>query len=225
MSEGFQFLDIIFLAMVAGFIALRLRGVLGRRTGHERPPQEANPRRRYEVEKGKDNVVQMDPGQGDVLDLDVEADTEGRGAITRMMVEDRNFSVDQFLEGARAAYRMIVIAFADGDKQALKTLLDDQVYDNFTTIIDRREQSGQSATADIEGDTKAEIAGANYDSGIAEITVKFVSNLIRVTRDEDGAVIDGHPTLAREITDIWSFKRDLRDRDPNWLLVSTRGAD
>jgi predicted lipid-binding transport protein (Tim44 family) len=225
MNEGFQFLEIIFLAMVAGFIALRLRGVLGRRTGHERPPNEANQRRRYEVEKNDDHVVQLDPGQSDSEDLEAEADNSLQGALTRIMVEDRDFSVNRFLDGSRAAYRLIVTAFADGDKTALQNLLNEHVFEDFAAIIDRREKNGQTATADIEGETEAEVAGAQFDDGVADITVKFVSQLIRVTRDEDGAVIEGHPTLAQETTDIWSFRRDVRDRDPNWLLVSTRSAD
>lgn len=225
MSEGFQFMDIIFLAMVAGFIALRLRGVLGRRTGHERPPHEANQRRRYETDNAEDKVVPFDPDNERSQDLGVEEESPLHSAVTRIMVADRNFSVDGFLEGASAAYRMIVMAFADGDKQALRSLLADDVYQNFATIIDKRENAGQTATADIEGDTEVELEAATFDDGVANLTVKFVSRLIRVTRDEDGAVIDGDPTTAREITDIWAFERDVTSRDPNWLLVSTRSAD
>jgi predicted lipid-binding transport protein (Tim44 family) len=225
MSEGFQFMDIIFLAMVAGFIALRLRGVLGRRTGHERPPHEADPRRRYETDGAEDKVVPFDPNNERGQDLGLEEESPLRSAITRIMVADRSFSVDQFLEGATAAYRMIVMAFADGDKQALRALLADDVYRNFAATIDKRENAGQTATADIEGNTEVEMEGAALDDGVAKITVKFVSRLIRVTRDEEGAVVDGHPTIPREITDIWAFERDTTNRDPNWLLVSTRGAD
>lgn len=225
MSEGFQFMDIIFLAMVAGFIALRLRGVLGRRTGHERPPHETNQRHRYETDNADDKVVPFDPNNEDSQDSGLEEESPLHSAITRIMVADRNFSVDQFLEGATSAYRMIVMAFADGDKQALRALLADDVYQNFAATIDKRENAGETATADIEGDTEVELAAATFDDGMAKITVKFVSRLTRVTRDEEGAVIDGHPTISREITDIWAFERDVTNRDPNWFLVSTRGAD
>lgn len=224
MKEGFPFLDIIFLAMVAGFIALRLRGVLGRRTGHERPPRNAEDKRRYETEETQEKVVQLAPHAA-ADPTGVEEGTPLAAVLTRLMVVDRKFTVESFLEGARAAYRMTVTAFADGDTETLRGLLDDQVYDDFASAIELRAKRDQTATADFEGETKAEIARAALDDGVAQVTVEFVSHLVRATRDQDGAVIDGHPTLAREVTDIWTFSRTIKDRNPNWALVSTRGAD
>ena len=227
MDEGFRFLDIILLAMVAGFIALRLRGVLGRRTGHERPPRKAQGRRRYESEDTQDKVGPLEP-HASAAGADAPGIEEGtplEEALTRLMVADRKFTVDSFLEGARSAYRMIVGAFADGDTNALRGLLSDQVYNDFANAIEQREKGKQTATADFEGEIKAEIVRAAVDSDVAKVTVKFISNLVRATRDEEGVVVDGHPTLAREVTDIWAFSHKLKDRNPNWALVSTRGAD
>ena len=227
MSEGFPFLDIIILAMVAGFIALRLRGVLGRRTGHERPPNEVQDRRRYEAEDPNENVVPLEP-RTDPAARDSIGDGDGsplEAVLTRLMVADRSFTIESFVEGAGAAYRMIVIAFAEGDSDTLKKLLSEQVYNDFNSAIENRAEHNQTASAEFEGDVKAEIVDAAFDGQTAQVTVEFVSHLVRATRDDDGVVIDGHPAIAREITDIWTFARDVSDRDPNWALISTRGAD
>ncbi len=227
MSEGFQFLDIIFLAMVAGFIVLRLKGVLGRRTGNERPPREGS-QRQYEVDKKDDNVVPLDQRLTKTPEAAVPgamAESPLQATLTRIMVADRNFSVDSFIEGSCAAYGMIVTAFAEGDKEALRGLLDDQVYNDFSAVIDRRAEQNQTASVEFEGETKADLVSATLTGKVAQITVKFVSDLIRATQDADGNMVDGHPSLAREVTDVWTFSRTLQDRNPNWYLVSTRGAD
>lgn len=232
MNEGFQFLDIIFLAMVAGFIALRLRGVLGRRTGNERPPRNPQDRRRFDADSNEDNVVALDNGRTDQekaprQDADADAD-EGsslQATLTRIMVADRSFSVASFIGGARAAYRVIVTAFAAGDKATLNDLLNDQVCDDFSNAIDKREKQNQTAMAEIEEETSTELVGATFNGKVARVTIEFVSRLIRATKDSDGELVEGHPTLAQDVTDIWTFSREVKDSNPNWLLVSTRGAD
>ena len=218
MSDNLHFLDIIFFAMVAAFLVFRLRGVLGKRTGTEKPPfDSAKP---AELRSG-DNVIDIsnlrklagkpDTGYGDI----------GLGAIR---AADRNFSPETFLEGARAAFSMIVTAYAEGDTALLRPLLSDEVYRNFTGAIEARNRAGERLDTKLRGVTAA-VAGAGLDGTIAYVTVRFVSQQINVRRDADDRVIEGDATQAVEVVDQWTFRRDTRSPDPNWQLVATSSPE
>ncbi|MCG8696138.1 MAG: Tim44/TimA family putative adaptor protein [Minwuiales bacterium] len=229
MGEGFNFLDIILLAMVAAFILLRLRSVLGRRTGHE----QQNPRSRIESPGGDvhrdDNVISLpdrdgEPARGPAAP-EPEDDTPLGAALTKIALADRSFDKAQFLEGARAAYEMIVTAFAAGDRKTLEPFLSDNVMENFGAVIDQREKSGQTQETTLVGIKSAEIIEAELDGRTAGVTVKFVSDMISVTKDSSGEVVAGDPAKVSLVTDIWTFSRNTRSRDPNWALTATRSSN
>jgi predicted lipid-binding transport protein (Tim44 family) len=224
MGEGLSFLDIVLVAMVAGFIFLRLRSVLGRRTGHER--QRPDPYRMREA--GEEGVVEPPERERKGEDehrreseaaLWAEDSPVGAG-LTQVKIADTRFEPGRFVEGARAAYDMIVSCFARGDRDTLRQLLNDEVYENFIAAIAEREGQQQQMETTITAIKSADIVDARMNGRIAEITVKFVSDMVSVVRDQSGQNVDG-PPQEREVTDIWTFARDTRDRDPNWILIAT----
>jgi predicted lipid-binding transport protein (Tim44 family) len=224
MSDGFAYLDILFFAMVAAFIAFRLRGVLGRKTGNERP--RVDPISRRAAARSGDNVVPMPerappgPIAEEVEAGDVPFDPAKAG-VAEIKRADPRFEPDQFLQGARAAFAMIVEAYAKGDKTALRPLLADEVYTQFSGAIDAREQAGRSLTTELVATRSAELVSAAMVGSRARVTVRFTSEQINVTRDAAGNPVEGDPRQIETIIDIWTFERDTRSRDPNWQLVET----
>jgi predicted lipid-binding transport protein (Tim44 family) len=225
---------IIFLAL-AVFIFLRLRNVLGQRTGSERPPYDRTAR---DVVHGTQdtNVVPM---PGTVIDqaplaptADVVPPTDRWKGIAEpgtplalgldaIATQDSSFDPRHFLSGARSAYEMIVLAFANGDRRALKDLLSSEVYESFDAVIKDREKHEQKTETRFVSIDKAELVGAETRDRSAQLTVRFVSQMVSVTRDKTGAIVDGNPEKVTDITDVWTFARDITSRDPNWKLVGT----
>lgn len=221
MSEGFSF-DIIIVAMVAVFIILHLRRVLGRRTGNERPPPETSARRDQTPD---DNVIQLSDRGDEEAGIDPALENEPFTAgLQAIGAADRKFDPPDFLSGARAAYEMVVTAFAAGDSEALRPLVSDDVYDNFSGAIEDRKASRQTLERTLVGIKAADFVEARLVGGIAEVTVKFVSDVLSVTRGADGEVVDGDAKTVRVVTDIWTFSRDTRSSDPNWTLIETRSG-
>jgi predicted lipid-binding transport protein (Tim44 family) len=221
---GEQFFDIILFAMVAGFLILRLRSVLGRRTGNERPPS-ADPfaRRRIERPKTDDKVVQL-PDQSARRPGDAETAAAGdplSAALTQIQIADPSFRAPAFIKGANAAFEMIVAAYARGDAAALRPLLNDEVYANFASAIAEREKAGHKLESNLVRVVSADLVDARIDGRVAFVTVKFVTEQVNVTRDATGAVVDGSPDKPAIVTDIWTFARNTRANDPNWTLVET----
>jgi predicted lipid-binding transport protein (Tim44 family) len=227
---------IIFLAL-AVFIFLRLRNVLGQRTGDERPPYDRAAR---DVLRGApDNVVPM-PGK--VLDQapiassgeETPAQDRWKGiaetgsalakGLDQIVANDASFDARHFISGAKSAYEMIVLAFANGDRRALKDLLSSEVYEGFDAAIKEREQRGEKVETRFASIDKADIVGAEMRDRSAQITVRFVSQMISATRDKAGTVVDGNPEKLTDVTDIWTFARDISSRDPNWKLVGTESG-
>jgi len=225
---------IIFLAL-AVFIFLRLRNVLGQRTGNERPPFDRATR---DVVSGvqDNNVVPM---PGTVIDqaplaptADVVPPTDRWQGLAEqgtplalgldaIAAQDSSFDPQHFLSGARSAYEMIVLAFADGDRRSLKDLLSAEVYDSFDNVIKDREKHEQKTETRFVSVDKAELVNAEARDRAAQLTVRFVSQMISVTRDKNGAIVDGNADKVTDITDVWTFARDISSRDPNWKLVGT----
>jgi len=223
MSEGFAYIDILFFAMVAGFIALRLRSVLGRRTGHER--RRTGPVARPEG-ANNDNVVTMPGRTGGRAEAEAAIANLSEGAVksglTQIRLADPQFDLDNFRRGARQAFEMIVDAFAAGDKATLRPLLAQDVFDGFARAIDERQAAGQVLDTQLIGVKSAELAEAGMNGPRARITVRFVSDQINITRDAGGQVVAGDPDRSEEVVDLWTFERDTRSDDPNWELVETR---
>jgi len=214
----FQYFDIILFAMVAGFLVLRLRSVLGRRTGNERR-RDLFPRRGAPA---SDVATLVEPDKrvarsaGDAAPADVVA--EGLNRIRRA---DPSFDPTQFIEGARTAFEMIVAAFAKGDKAELRPLLSDEVFRRFAMAIDERVAAKEALETQIERLDSVDIVEAELVARTAQVTLKLVSHQVNVTRAMDGSIVEGSPGQPVEKTDYWTFARDTRSTDPNWVLVAT----
>jgi predicted lipid-binding transport protein (Tim44 family) len=232
----FDIYTIIFLAL-AVFIFLRLRNVLGQRTGSERPPYDRAARN--VVQGTQDNVVPMPGAVIDQAPLAPTADvvpptdrwkgfaepgTALAQGLDAIATQDSSFDARHFLSGARSAYEMIVLAFANGDRRALKDLLSSEVYDSFDNVIRDREKREQKTETRFVSIDKAELVNAETRDRSAQLTVRFVSQMVSVTRDKAGTIVDGNPDKVTDITDVWTFARDITSRDPNWKLVGTGSA-
>lgn len=230
MGDGFQFLDIVLFAMVAAFLVLRLRSVLGKKTGHQEPRQDPISRRQQDSQKDG-NVVELpnlykdgpddmaEPLDDPVANLDPN-DPLASG-ITQIRIADSSFHPVEFANGARAAFEMIVQAFAEGDTKTLENLLAEDVFENFNEAIVARREANEKLETTIIGISSADVVEAAMDGRNAMVTVKFVSEQVNVTHDAEGRVVDGDPNQVSEITDIWTFSRDTKSSDPNWKLVET----
>jgi predicted lipid-binding transport protein (Tim44 family) len=228
---------IIFLAL-AVFIFLRLRSVLGQRTGSERPPYDRAAPNVVQRTQDNNNVVPM-PGavidqaplapSADVAPADrwkgiAEPGTPLAAGLDAIVAQDSSFDPRHFISGARSAYEMIVLAFANGDRRALKDLLSSEVYESFEAVIKDREKHEQKTETRFVSIDKAELVSADARDRSAQLTVRFVSQMISVTRDKTGTIVDGNPDKVADITDVWTFARDTSSRDPNWKLVGTGSA-
>jgi len=238
------FIDIVILAMIAAFLIFRLRSVLGRRTGHER--QRQNPfterNRADDVagpgerggERGPDNVVTLPSrdrdGAGSGDDEPEEQPGPARQSATAADAErglaqirsaDPSFDPRGFLQGAQAAFGMIVEAYANGDTGTLRPLLSDDLYDAFAGAIRERLTRGETLETRIKSIERADIEEARMEGRTAFVVVRFVTDQVNVTRDKDGAVIDGDPDESAEVVDLWTLARNTRATDPNWVLVET----
>ncbi|OUR80483.1 hypothetical protein A9Q83_00695 [Alphaproteobacteria bacterium 46_93_T64] len=229
MGDGFQFLDIILLVMIAAFIFLRLRNVLGRRMGHEQPPREEISKKTYDDaetpmnEEPLENVVPMKEGI-EFAPSEALAQTPMARTLRDIHAIDHNFNPDTFADQAEMAYEAIVSAFANGDRRTLGDLLSEEVYNNFGSAIDAREKAEEVMATDILSIEKSEVTAAELNGTEAEITVRFETDMISVTRDAEGVVVSGdpHPHVVKE---YWTFARDLKSRNPNWALITTRSAE
>jgi predicted lipid-binding transport protein (Tim44 family) len=226
---------IIFLAL-AVFIFLRLRNVLGQRTGAERPPFDRAAR---DMASGQDNVVPMPGAPAETGPMVPSADpvpsaerwkdiaapgTPLAQGLDAVAAQDSSFDAKSFLTGAKSAYEMIVLAFANGDRRALKDLLSPDVLEGWDTVIAAREKAEQKTETRFVSIDKAELVNAEARDKSAVLTVRFVSQMISATRDKTGTVVDGSADKVSDITDVWTFARDTASRDPNWKLVHTESV-
>ncbi len=219
-SSGFP-IDLVLFAMIAGFLVLRLRSILGRRTGYERPP------RAYQAPEagsppptidGRAEPVAAAPARA-VPDPASPAGT----VLIRMQQVDRSFDAGRFLAGAEQAFRMIVEAFAAGNRESLRNLLSEETFRSFSAAIDAREAAGETQTSDVRTIPAATIEAADLRGTLASITVRFVSDQVSMITGKDGRIVTGADAVT-EITDIWTFERDLTSRDPSWRLVAARSG-
>lgn len=213
-------LYIVLLAMVAGFLALRLYSVLGKRTGHEQPL--AKPAEERLGPQPAPRTIDMptelrEPGARNI-------DDNAEAGIRALIAADSNFDVTQFIEGAKSAYRMILEAFWKGDRETLDWLVGGDVKNAFSGAIDEREKVGHTLENRLVSIERASIVEASVDRGAAQITVRFDADIAAVTRDADGNVVGGSLSDAVETHDLWTFGRSLRSDDPNWKLVETDEA-
>ena len=216
--------------MVAAFLVLRLRSVLGKKTGHQEPRQDPISRRQQDAQKDG-NVVELPNRHKDGADdmaeplddpvANLDPNDPLASGITQIRIADSSFHPVEFANGARAAFEMIVQAFAEGDTKTLENLLAEDVFENFNEAIIARREANEKLETTIIGIGAADVVEAAMDGSNAMVTVKFVSEQVNVTHDAEGRVVDGDPNQVTEITDIWTFSRDTKSSDPNWKLVET----
>lgn len=240
---------ITILALVVAVVAiLKLRSVLGRRTSEDETRIDKNLRAQREAEaareraaaekvvalprRDREEAVAMPSAKGP-SQADVEAryltaangNQDLKQALLQLNRADASFDPDTFMRGAKQAYEMIVTAFAEGNRRMLKDLLSKEVFDGFQAAIADRESRGEQIDQSFVGINKADIVEADIKSNVAQVTIKFVSQLISATRDRAGQIISGDPQRITEVTDIWTFARDIGSRNPNWRLIATQAPN
>jgi predicted lipid-binding transport protein (Tim44 family) len=226
MQGGFP-IDLILFAMVAAFLVLRLRSVLGRRTGFERPPQQQTPgappeaMRQARIEGVAEEIRPAARGSERRIIPDIR--TPVGQALSRIQGAEPGFDANAFLDGAQGAFRMIVAAFAASDREMLRGLLSDDTYAGFEGAITAREAAGETQRSEIRSMHELAIEAADLRGNTADVTVRFVSDQVNITTGRAGEVVTGSDAVT-ELTDIWTFQRDLSLPDPTWRLVSTRSA-
>ena len=234
--------DIILIGLVAIFLILRLRSVLGKRTGNERPPARdpfspptpptppAGQPRLGDAPSGNDNVIPLPNGTANPRpSLSVNAPGGIRSTVmptaaagvAAVRAGDPGFEPIGFASGARGAFTTIVEAFAKGDTGPLRQLLDPQTFASFEAAIRGRNERREKAETTLIGFEASDIAAAEMQGSFAQVTVRFVSEQINVVRNADGQIADGNPNEVQKVVDLWTFRRDTKSSDPNWLLIKT----
>ena len=194
MSYSFEYIDIILLAMIAGFIFLRLRGILGKKTGYEEDISSSFP---HEVPESRNNVKLNSETFDDAAKSD-------------------------FIKGAKVAYESIITNFSKGDLKPIKTLLDKNVYDQFDDAIKDKKTKNLTSETTFIGINSAEIKEHNQNKNMLEVTVEFVSEIISCIKDKDNKIVSGDSEKVKKVHDIWKFSKDSRSQNPNWLLIDTQ---
>lgn len=210
---------IVILALVALFIGLRLYSVLGERTGHEQQPilKPADPDARVEPRVSQPAIVPSAVSDmGDMAFLP----TAGPG-VRAILAADPAFDVARFLEGAKSAYRLILESYWKGDLDALRGHIDDHIHDTFAAAVEERTKEGLRLDNRLVAIDQALISEASLERSVAIVTVRFEADIAAVTRNKDGEVVAGSLSDAVQTRDLWTFRRDIASRDPNWLLIET----
>ena len=198
MDNSFEYLDIIILALIAGFIILRLRTILGRRTGHEKKIFNNRSSKRATQKNTERKVVNLSSSKLD------------------------DAAKEQFIKGAKAAYEMIITSFAKGDKKTLKPLLNKEIYQNFSDEIDYRKKENVKSELTFVGVKSAEIKNFEKNNNVYTFTVNFVSEIITCKKDKNNKIIDGSPDIIKTVNDVWKFSKNMWSNSPNWYLVETQ---
>ena len=215
---------IVLLAMIAAFLGMRLYSVLGKRTGHEQEP--VLPR-----ERAAASPVRLDEKDGSQAGVAAPADTSGlvyepaaEAGLRQLLATDRNFDAGRFMEGAEAAYRMILEAYWKGDRDTLRDLCDDDSYEAFSDAIAAREGRGETLDNRLIGIDSAKITAVELNRSEARVTVRYHADISAVTRDAEGKLIAGSMSDASQTDDLWTFRRQIGSNDPNWVLDEAESA-
>lgn len=227
-------IDILIFALIAGFLIYRLNSVLGTRHGGERPRQ--NPFAGAEEAKLKTQVLPAGPvpmprtvaplaGMEQVMDAKANEGGRIETGLAEIAAADAQFDVESFMQGARQAFEMIVISYSKGDLETLRPLLSPKLYDDFASGVRAREAAGHISTVEIHRIKAARIVEAHLGGVMAYVTIDYDVEETVVTRDSEGKVVSGNPDRVFSVEDIWTFTRDTRSSDPNWILIETRAAE
>tara|TARA_Y100000588_G_scaffold394295_1_gene514011 strand:+ start:5410 stop:6081 length:672 start_codon:yes stop_codon:yes gene_type:complete len=215
MNDGFAFFDIIVFAMLAGYLVFQLRRTLGRKTGHQKP-QGNNPTKPKTSNPDNDNVVSLPDTTSQPADAASEVD-----GLTKLKQSDPTFNDQEFIAGSKEAFSWIVSAYSSGDTAKLEGLLGDSLFSRFEQAIRQRKQANLSLETNIVSIKSAQINDVQINGAAANITVEFVSDQIKVVRDAEGNEVEGNPDVIETLTDLWTFNREIKSSNPNWLLVRT----
>lgn len=222
MGSGFGLFDILLFGMLAVFLVFRLRKVLGKRTGQQQRRDNPFTQNEDQRDAETDNVIAL-PDSARAAPAEPPEDLSPLDAgLGRIQAADQTFDPESFVQGAQSAFEMIVDAFAMGDGKTLNTLLSEEVYENFASAIRSRELANHTQETTLAGINSVDLLEAELEDGVATITIKFVSEQIKATLDENEEVVEGDRTAVVPVTDIWTFSRDTRSSNPNWKLVATR---
>lgn len=228
MSEGFPYGDLVVLGAIAAFIILRYRSVLGQKTGHDFSKKKED----GDTSEAKDRVIQMPEShikrqsesvsdkQEEIALADIE-DTKVSAALAKMKTIDEHFTLGSFMEGAKAAFEMVVEAYSNHDKDTLKMLLAKDIYKEFESSIKDQEAKKQRSQTTLVSVSNTDIVEADITKSTATITVQFSSEQINVVVDENDEVVEGNRADIQDIEDEWVFERDLKSKNPNWTIIDT----
>ncbi|HHI69756.1 MAG TPA: Tim44 domain-containing protein [Rhodobacteraceae bacterium] len=214
-------IQLLVLAGIAIFLILKLKSVLGTREGFEKPPAQVSDRSASANSRPKLEVIEGGIDR-DITDH-VEEGSDAAKALAAMKEVEPEFSVSDFIAGARGAYEMILMAFERGDMDSIKPFLSKDVFEAFSDVVEAREKQGMTIEAKFIGLREIKLVKARFSqaSKLAEITIRFIGELNSIVRDKDGNIVEGKPNEVRRQKDIWTFARTMGSEDPNWKLVAT----
>lgn len=228
MTEEFPYADIVIIALIAGFILLRLRSILGQKTGNEKPDFFQLPK--AQTQEDSDPVVLLSEINKLVkprprVEVDPYTATLSEGMVLQgindIKAKDPLFNATTFIDGAKMAFEMVFDAFVKGDKQTLSMLLSQEIYNDFIRDIEAREKQEYKQETTLLSVKAKEILQANLDKNIARITVRFESEQVTVERGKKGEIISGDPSDVQHVNDEWVFERDVTSKNPNWKIIET----
>jgi predicted lipid-binding transport protein (Tim44 family) len=228
MGNEFQYADIFILAMIAGFILLRLRSTLGKNIGHDSFGQ-APTKTKESKPKTNERIIQLPernkpkptPKEENQLEMASIEDPSLAKTVMAMRKIDAYFNPDQFIEGAKMAFEIVFEAYANGDKDKLKALLAADVFKSFEKEIKAREKSKTREETTIISIESVDISDIDLNNSTAQVNVTFVTEQITVVKNEEDEIVEGDPSVIERVEDSWSFERNLASRDPNWTIIST----
>jgi len=212
MNDGFAFFDIIIFAMLAIYLVFQLRRVLGRKTGMEKPPTNEFTEEKEPTPQHENTISIHGRDQGQIV---------SESGISKLRQLDASFNEKEFISGSRSAFSWIVSAFADGDATKLEPLLGPKLFKSFEQAIQERVATGETLETNIVSIKSAQIDEVSVEGNTATVTVEFISDQIKVVRDSEENIIDGDPDTIENLTDLWTFNRDVTSPNPNWILTRT----
>ena len=215
-------ISIVLLAMIAAFLGMRLYSVLGKRTGHEQEP--VLPRRDERTAPAPVRLDDPDAPPAPQSGAGLVYEPAAESGLRALLAADRSFDAGRFMEGAQAAYRMILEAYWAGDRDTLRDLCDQDSYEGFADAIAARESRGERLDNRLVGINSAKITAVELSGGEARVTVRYRADISAVTRDAEGNMIAGSMVDANETDDLWTFRRQIDSNDPNWLLDEAESA-
>jgi len=221
MNDNFQYGDIIFLAMIALFIAFRLRAMLGKNSGIDPKDVWKNATRNNTTEKVVPFPDKNKKPEDDFIPANFQVSPETASGLRAIKLSDATFNITEFLAGAKTAFEWVVDAFSKGDKDKLKILLSEERFKHFCEEIDLHANDEAKRETTLVAITACDITEAGMKGKIAFITVQFTSEQINLMRDKDKNIVQGDPSVTEQTIDLWTLERDISSRDPNWKIVAT----